>query len=102
MDDAVRVILAAAAEAIPPDLYLVSDGCPTGHREFYSEMARQLGVAVPEFCDPDPGSRGAAAAAGNKRVRNQKMLEQLHVGLEFPSFREGLAAICREDRPSAK
>ncbi len=102
VDDAVRVILAAAAEAIPPDLYLVSDGCPTSHREFYREMARQLGVAVPEFSDPDPGSRGAAAAAGNKRVLNQKMLAQLHVGLEFPSFREGLAAICREHRPPAK
>ena len=100
VDDAVRVILAAEARAILPGLYLVSDGCPTGHRQFYGEMARQLGVSEPDFCQPEPGSRGAAAASGNKRVRNGKMLRQLQVELGFSDFREGLAAICREYRQS--
>ncbi|MHB8902217.1 MAG: NAD-dependent epimerase/dehydratase family protein [Thermoguttaceae bacterium] len=98
VDDAVRVVRAADLRGSVPDLYLVSDGSPTGHREFYREMARQLGVAEPLFCVPEPGSRGAAAAGGNKRVSNRKMLAQLEVELEYPDFRVGLAAICREYR----
>lgn len=31
--------------------------------------------------------------SGEKRVRNDKMKEDLGVRLKFPSFREGLAAI---------
>ncbi len=96
VDDAVRTILAAETEAAVPNLFLVSDGCPTTHREFYQEMARQLGVAPPRFCPPVPGSRGASAAAGNKRVSNRKMLDELEIELEFPDFRKGLAAVCRE------
>jgi nucleoside-diphosphate-sugar epimerase len=94
VDDAVEAILAAEKRARAGDLYLVSDGSPTGHRQFYSEMARQLQVGPLEFCVPEPGSRGAAAASGNKRVSNQKMIEELKVALSYPSFREGLEAIC--------
>ncbi len=100
VDDAVRVILEAERRAMPPDLYLVSDGQPTRHRQFYSEMAQQLGLGPPDFSAPHPGSRGAAAASGNKRVSNQKMLHRLSFQLEFPDFCEGLASICAELRRS--
>lgn len=94
VDDAVETILAAEKRAVLGDVYLVSDGNPTVHREFYSEMARQLGVGPLDFCDPEPGSRGAHAASGNKRVCNRKMIEQLEVKLTYPNFREGLASVC--------
>lgn len=96
VDDAVRVILQAERRATPPDLYLVSDGQPTGHRQFYSEMAQRLGGKQLDFTEPLPGSRGAFAASGNKRVSNQKMLQRLNVQLEYPDFRVGLASICAE------
>ncbi|MCP4591232.1 MAG: SDR family oxidoreductase [bacterium] len=102
VEDAAEAVLAVERMATPPDLYLVSDGCPTGHRAFYSEMARQLGLPSPIFTDPVPGSRGAAAALGNKRVDNGRMLGELQVELQFPSFREGLAAICSELRDSGE
>jgi len=96
VDDAVQAILAAQKWATLPDMFLVSDGYPTSHRQFYSEMARQLGVAQPDFSQPGPGTRGAAAGLGNKRVRNQKLLQQLKLQLEFSDFRPGLASICSE------
>jgi nucleoside-diphosphate-sugar epimerase len=99
VDDAVEAVVAAERRAIPPDLFLVSDGDPTTHRQFYREMARQLGLPPPDFTEPEPGSRGALAALGNKRVDNRRMLGELQVQLRFPSYREGLAAIC-SDRPS--
>ncbi|NLS95206.1 MAG: SDR family oxidoreductase [Planctomycetaceae bacterium] len=94
VEDAVQAVLAAEQRATPPDLYLVSDGVPTSHREFYGEMARQLGLAPPVFTAPEPGSRGAAAALGNKRIDNRRMLEEFGVRLRFPTYREGLAAVC--------
>ena len=94
VDDATEVVLAAEKKASVGELYLVSDGNPTRHREFYSEMGRLLGVGPVEFCLPEAGTRGAAAALGNKRVSNRKMLEDLKVELAFPSYREGLAAVC--------
>lgn len=96
VDDAVEAILAAEKRATAGELYLISDGTPTTHRMFYSEMACQLHVGPLEFCAPVPGSRGAAAASGNKRVSNQKMVEQLKVELRYPSYREGLQAICAD------
>lgn len=96
VDDAVEAILASEQRAKAGELYLISDGAPTRHRLFYSEMARQLHLGPLEFCDPAPGSRGAAAASGNKRVCNQKMVEQLEIQLRYPSFREGLQAICAD------
>ena len=96
VEDAVRVILAAQSEGGTPNLYLVSDGHPTMHREFYREMARQLGLPEPQFRPPDPGSRGAEAARDSKRVRNAKLLETLRLQLAFPDFRSGLAAVCAE------
>lgn len=96
VDDAAIAILAAESKAVPPRTYLVSDGSPTRHREFYREIARCLGAAPPEFTAPAPGSRAAAAVLGNKRVSNRRMLEELGVELRFPSFREGLAAILSE------
>lgn len=99
VDDAVEAVVAAERRAVPPDLFLVSDGDPTSHRQFYREMACQLGLAPPDFKEPEPGSRGALAALGNKRVDNRRMLEELQVQLRFPSYREGLAAVC-SDQPN--
>lgn len=95
VEDAVDVILAAEQRAAPRSIYLVSDGNPTGHRQFYSEMARLLGTGPLSFCAPAPGSRGAAAESGNKRVSNRKMIDDFDMKLKYPTYQEGLASICR-------
>jgi len=93
VDDAAAVVLAAERCPRPGALYLVSDGSPTRHREFYRELARQLGMGEVEFVAPEPGSRGAAAALGNKRIDNRRMLDELGVKLRFGDYRPGLRAI---------
>ena len=50
VEDAVDVILAAEQRANVQSTYLVSDGNPTGHRQFYAEMARLLGRGPLTFC----------------------------------------------------
>jgi nucleoside-diphosphate-sugar epimerase len=93
VDDAARVVLAADRRAIPPCTYVVSDGCPVERQKYYQELARLLAAPEPRFAAPPPDSPAAGRAVADKRVDNTRMLGELGVRLEFPSYREGLAAI---------
>lgn len=95
VDDAVNVVTAAANGA-PSRLYTVSDGNPAKRREYYEYLADLLGTARPIFAAPIAGSSKAERARGDKRVRNEKMLQELSVTLDYPSYREGLDAILRK------
>jgi nucleoside-diphosphate-sugar epimerase len=95
VDDAAAVVVAAAN--LPPldgpRTYCVSDGHPVQRRAFYEEVARRIGASPPQFTEPDPNSPRAARAAANRRVRNDRMLQELDVKLEYPDYRAGLRAI---------
>lgn len=96
VDDAAGVVLAASR--VPPledgpRVYCVSDGHPVERGEFYQEVARQIGAPPPQFSEPDPHSPRAARAAGNRRIRSDRMLHELNVKLTYPDYRAGLAAL---------
>ncbi len=90
--DAVNVVLAAQEKALPPALFLVSDGHPTTRRDYYTEMARLMDRPTPQFVEPSPSSSAAQRACASKRIRNTRMIEQLGLTLEYPTYRDGLAA----------
>jgi nucleoside-diphosphate-sugar epimerase len=94
VDDAAAVVVAAEARARPPRTYLVSDGHPVQRREYLGRLAELLGAPPPVFCPGKPASSGRGA--GQKRVRNTRMLAELGVRLLYPSYREGLAAAVRD------
>lgn len=98
VEDAAHVVLAAERNAVPPDLFLVSDGTPVPRGEFYRELARLAQAPSPRFKAPDPSSPSAARAASNKRVDNRRMREWLQAELRYPSYREGLSAILNSAR----
>jgi len=101
VDDAATVVLLAAEHKLsssePPksksQIFCVSDGHPVPRREFYEEVARQIGAPPPQFAAPDPASPRAARARGDRRVRNDKMLAELQVALTYPNYRAGLASL---------
>jgi nucleoside-diphosphate-sugar epimerase len=93
VDDAAEVVLAAEARAKPPVIYVVSDGHPAARRKFYRYLAELLHRPPPAFVDPAPGQGEPPRGAGNKRVSNARMLQELNVTLAYPTYREGLAAI---------
>lgn len=96
VDDAVEVVVAADhLETIDngPRIFCVSDGQPVERGEYYSEVARQIGGAPPQFVAPDPNSPRAARAESNRRIANDRMLADLRVTLAYPDYRAGLAAI---------
>jgi nucleoside-diphosphate-sugar epimerase len=99
VDDAARIVLAVDAwlrtrpQADGPHVFCVSDGAPAVRGQYYAEVARLLGAPPPRFTAPPAGSPVAARAAVDRRVRSTKLERTLGVALEFPSYREGLAAI---------
>jgi nucleoside-diphosphate-sugar epimerase len=99
VEDAARVLAAADARTTPPDLFLVSDGHPVIRREYYQFLAQLLGTPPPRFQAPPGNSAAADRARGDKRIANQKMLRELEVDLRYPSYREGLPAIVRDEGP---
>lgn len=63
-----------------------------------------LGLQDSQPAPPDPSGRGGSteesqpsSGLAEKRVRNEKIKQELGVQLTFPSYREGLAAIAQKD-----
>lgn len=103
VDDAVAAVLAAEEATVNdgPLVYCISDGRPVERGQFYAEAARQIGAAAPQFVAPDPASPRVARATANRRVRNDLMLAQLRVRLNYPDCRAGLAAILNDARQNS-
>ena len=93
VQDAARIVLLAEQRAMPPKLYVVSDGEPVERGEYYRELARLLGAPAPQFVAPPPDSPAAQRAASDKRINPRRLFEELSPTLEYPSYHEGLAAI---------
>jgi nucleoside-diphosphate-sugar epimerase len=100
--DAATVVLAADKRAQPPRLYCVSDGHPAVRREYYECLARLAGAPPPQFIAPPADSPAAQRAEANRRVANTRLLAELGMQLEFPSFREGLQAIVEGESGKGK
>jgi nucleoside-diphosphate-sugar epimerase len=107
VDDAARIVLevertATGTSMRRPRVYNVADGNPGLRREYYTELARLVGVPKPVFVDPAVGSPAAARAAADKRISNRRLCEEIGATFLYPSYREGLAAIVAAERASNK
>jgi nucleoside-diphosphate-sugar epimerase len=102
VDDAASVVIAAEKHAPLPSLYCVSDGHPVVRREYFRELATLLGAPEPTFRPPPAGSPATERASASKRISNRRMLAELGVELQHPSYREGLAAIVQASLPSSR
>lgn len=95
VDDAASAVLAADERAPLPSLYCVSDGHPVIRRDYYCQLAALLGAAEPQFRKPQHDAPASLRASASKRVSNRRLLSQMGCQLQYPSYREGLAAIIR-------
>lgn len=94
--DAARAVVAAASVPAPAALYNVADGQPVRRADFYQTVAEMLGVHQMTF-DPEKARR----ARGDRKVRAERMREDLLTDLTFPDYRAGLAdCLSDPDRPN--
>jgi nucleoside-diphosphate-sugar epimerase len=93
VEDAATIVLLAAERATPPATYVVSDGNPVLRADYYRELARLLKAPPPQFVPPTADSPAALRAGSDKRINPARLFAELQPQLQFPSYREGLAAI---------
>lgn len=92
IDDAAAAVV-AAAQAPPPRTYVIADGHPVLRREFYRHVTKLLRAAEPQFVEPSSDEAARQRGGGDKRVSNRRMIEELGVILQYPTYRAGLEAI---------
>lgn len=85
IDDAALAVVAAGDPALSGgQTYVVSDSRPQTRGEYIHAVADRLGCAVPSF---------TGGSGRGKRVRSARIVRDLDLDLQYPSFRDGLDAL---------
>lgn len=92
IDDVSRIIFAAEAKAPARAMYLVADDEPTTQAAYATWLCDRMGLPMPPSRSMfEPGGRKVSHR--NRKIRNTKLKADLELALQYPTFREGEAAI---------
>lgn len=100
VDDAARVAVSASSDWQTPDCVIVTDGEPVTRGDFYASVAELIGAEPPTFMPV--GKNDRKSASHKRRIRSQRHAKLIQPLLVYPTFREGLAAICHEHRKKGR
>jgi nucleoside-diphosphate-sugar epimerase len=96
VDDIATALLASMARPNPGAAYNVCDDNPAPPDEVIAYAAELLGVEPPPAVPYEKAEMSEMARsfyADNKRVRNNRIKDELGVSLKYPDYRAGLQAI---------
>lgn len=99
VDDIATVLIASIAHPNPGAAYNVCDDNPAPPDEVIAYAAELLGVEPPPavpFEQAQLSEMARSFYADNKRVRNNRIKNELGVRLKYPDYRAGLQAILAE------
>ena len=106
VDDIAQVLAASIARPNPGAAYNVCDDDPAPPQDVIAHAATLLGLPVPEAIPIEKAEMSPMARsfyAESKRVRNDRIKDELGVTLLYPDYRAGLAALLRaETDPGAR
>lgn len=97
-------VLHAAITRPRPGIYNVCDDDPASPEDVLSLAARMLNLADPPMVlyeDAEMTPMARSFYAENKRVRNDRIKQVFGVTLQYPTYREGLAAILAAENAGA-
>lgn len=95
VDDIVSILTASMARPDPGTAYNCGDDEPAPSEAVIAHACRLLGVPPPPlvpFEQAELSSMARSFYADNKRLSNRRVKEALGVRLQYPTYREGLAA----------
>lgn len=100
VQDIAQIVAASIAQPNPGAVYNVCDDDPAPPQDVIGHAAELLGLPLPpaqdfETADMTPMARSFYAES--KRVRNDRIKDELGVELLYPTYREGLAALLAQD-----
>lgn len=96
VDDIAQVVAASIARPHPGRVYNVCDDDPAPPEDVIGHAAELLSLPLPPAVPYDQAEMTPMARsfyAESKRVRNDRIKDELGVQLLFPTFREGLAGL---------
>ena len=100
VDDIVSILLASIKNPHPLSTYNVADDEPAASQEvdaYAASLLKQSPLLLIPFEDASLSPREQEFYLSNRRVSNLKIKKELKIVLHYPSFREGLTQIWRED-----
>ena len=87
LQDLARIILAAFAKPLPSSsIYLVGDIQPAPQIEVVQWLCQKMNLPLPDYCAPDSVP---VTLTANRRIDASKILNELNIKLEFPTYKEG-------------
>jgi nucleoside-diphosphate-sugar epimerase len=101
VDDIAGVLAASIARPSPGAIYNVCDDEPSPPEDVLAYAARLLGMPAPpeiSIDDADMTPMARSFYAESKRVANDRIKHDLGVQLKYPTYRDGLLALLKEDR----
>lgn len=96
VDDVARIVFAAAEKAPHKSVFLVGDDAPTTQGEYAKWLSERMGLPMPPYRQMYETGK-ARVAHRNRKIRNTRLHDVLGVTLQYPSYREGEAAIEAEE-----
>ena len=96
VDDIAQVLAASIAQPEPGAIYNVCDDDPAPPQDVIAYAAQLLGLPVPEavpFEDAELTPMARSFYAESKKVRNDRIKDDLGVKLLFPDYRSGLQSL---------
>ncbi len=90
LDDLARIIAACFERPMESSTYVVGDLEPSTHLESITWLCGRMGIEVPGFADL---SEVSPTLRGNRQIDSSKLLKELNITLQYPSYREGYGAI---------
>ena len=100
VDDIAQVLAASIAQPDPGAIYNVCDNDPAPPQDVIGHAAELLGLPLPPAMDFETAEMTPMARsfyAESKRVRNDRIRNELGVRLIHPTYREGLAALLADE-----
>lgn len=96
VEDIATVLAASIARPNPGAIYNLCDDDPAPPQDVIAHAAELLNLPIPPEVDFDTAEMTPMARsfyAESKRVRNDRIKDELGVTLAYPSYRDGLAAL---------
>ncbi|MEX0348256.1 MAG: SDR family oxidoreductase [Paracoccaceae bacterium] len=100
VDDISQVLQASMAQPNPGAIYNVCDDEPVPPQDVIAHAAELQGLPLPPavpFEEADLTPMARSFYSENKRVRNNRIKEELGVSLRYPDYRSGLQALAKAD-----
>lgn len=97
-EDIAQVVMASMARPNPSAIYNVCDDKPAPAHQVVTFACELLGKATPSlipFAEAELSPMGREFYSANRRVRNDKIKQELGVKLLYPTYREGLKEIAQ-------